>query len=204
MNQRMKTKFFILPLATVLLFFNLSALAQAAEPELSEQGALQAESGFGATSRSGKVEKAEHIIEVLNVVNSNQINAANEALQRSRNPAVRSFAAKMRAEHSANQQRMNVIAQRLLGLRPAPSTLSNLLQRRGRIELNQLASSSPQRFDSAYMQAMIRDHRNTLSIIDNILLPKAKRPMLVQHLRSTRSAVEDHLHLAEQIASGLK
>lgn len=200
----MKPKFLIFPLATVLFVYNVSTLAQTAVPEsqVSQQANMQSDTDFNAAGRSAKIEKSEHILEILNVVSNNAINAANEALQRSRNPAVRNYATNIKAEHSTNLRRRNAIAQRL-GIVPAPSPLSTFLQRSGRIELNQLASTSPRRFDADYIQAMIKDNKNTLSVIDNVLLPKAKKPILAMHLQATRNTVENHLNTAEQIAGKL-
>ncbi len=199
----MKTKLLILPLATLLATYHVSTLAQT--PVFGSdfsQTSMQSGADFSAAGGISKVEKQENILEILNVVNSNEINIANEALQRSTNPAVKNYAANIKAEHLTSLRRTNAIAQRL-GINPTPSPLSTFLQRRGRMELNQLTSASARRFDANYIQAMIKDNQNTLKIFDNVLLPKAKKPILIMHLRNSRNTIENQLQLAEQIAKGL-
>src|SRR5262245_12043961 len=93
--------------------------------------------------------KNGQILEALTIINTNEINAAKEALARSSNPDVKNFAQAMMNDHSKNLAAVKSLSQKT-NIQPVSSEKTDLLQKQGQTELNKLKAVSDHDFDATY------------------------------------------------------
>lgn len=146
--------------------------------------------------------KEGQVVEILNSINTNEINAAKLALKKTSNPGVKAFAHTMDADHSLNLVATKKLAGQL-NLVPEASAKSTSIQAKGKAGLQKLESLSGKEFDTAYAKAMVHGHEKALKIIDTKLLPNAKNPQLTNFLKVTRATVTHHLQMAEALQKKL-
>lgn len=177
-------------LCAFLSVFSVSTLAQA-----TDQNAAAA----SQSQLSPKAQKAiSAILEALIVVNTSEIDAAKLAQQKSTNADVKSFAEAMDKEHSQNLQDTKDLGAKL-NVTPAATDKTNKLKERADAQLKRLEALNGKNFDVAYADAMVKDHEAALKLIDDKLLPNAKNPVVVDHLKATREAVAKHLQMAQEL-----
>ncbi len=142
------------------------------------------------------------IIKILSTANNGEIMQANAALPKLKMAQVRQYAQMMIREHSANEQKGQALATRLM-LTPQTSEISKLLQRDSDKIVDKLNRSSSD-IDKDYMKSQVEVHRKVLMVIDKKLIPNAKNSDLKNMLVQTRTAVATHLKMAEQMVSMMK
>ena len=142
------------------------------------------------------------IINILRVINTNEINAGNEALKRTTNPAVRNFAQTMVTDHSENLRKVKTFSQKM-NMLPLSSKKSTYLQNKGQEELQTLSTVSSATFDKTYIDAMVKGHEAALTVINKKLLPDVTNPQLKVLLTATAAKVSAHLTMAQAIQSQL-
>jgi putative membrane protein len=135
-------------------------------------------------------------------VDNNEIAAANLAIQKSSNPAVKDYANMMLKEHNDNLQNVTAIAKDLnVQIQDDKNTLA--LKDKGLKELNTLDGLKDVTFDKAYIKAMVDGHAKVLKAIDK-LSKKATNPKVKAFLADTRTHVVKHLDAAKKVEGGLK
>ena len=139
------------------------------------------------------------ILGSLIVLNKNEIAAANLAVTKSTNPAVRNFAELMHKEHNQNLQDTENLSHKI-GVMPKKGEVAIMLEKKGHRELASLNRLHNKSFDAVYMADMIKDHTNALNLLDKCI-KEAANPMVRQHLIATRAHVAMHLNRAKQIQS---
>lgn len=175
-----------------------SASAMAAMSSTSTQNATSSTTANAAAEQgSGK------LIKMLEVINTNEINISNVALQRSSNAQVKDFARTMVNTHTQNLQAFENLS-RKLDINPVSTSKSETLASRGQKEVKALNAVDNDKFDTSYINAMVKGHQAALKLIDNKLLPNATNPQVKALLTSTRATVAEHLQMAQQIQSQLK
>ena len=138
------------------------------------------------------------ILGALNIINSNEIKAADLALNRTSNPAVRRFAETMRTDHARSFQETKALVEQS-NIRITRSPKLDSLDRKGKEDFKKLESTSGKSFDREYVRLMVKGHREALRIIDNDLLPKATNPKVTAYLKTIRRVVNQHLQMAESL-----
>ncbi len=142
------------------------------------------------------------VIGAVEVLNKNEIAAANVAEAKSTNPAVKKYASAMIQQHTQNlQQTENLSAQ--LGLTPANGPVANMLKSNGKRELAQFNRLNSTNIDRPYMTAMVKDHAAALKLLDTKLMHQAANPALKQQLEMTRAHVAQHLQMAQDTLAQL-
>jgi putative membrane protein len=135
---------------------------------------------------------------IADLVNSSEIEQAQLAQTRSKNPEVLRFAAMMISHHGQARQQ-----QAALGVSSVASPMLLSLSEQGRQTLATLKSKEGQDFDRAYLQAQVEQHQKALDMMDRQLLPSAEKSELRAQLQKMRPVVEQHLTAARQALQSL-
>jgi putative membrane protein len=128
---------------------------------------------------------------VTDFVNSGEIQQAQLAQSKSKDPHVLSFASTMISHHSEARRQ-----QAQLGMSPTGSSVLQRLSADGQRTLATLRDKSGKEFDLAYLQGQVEAHQKVLETLDRQLLPNAKNAQFRSQLQNMRSTVQQHLQLA--------
>ncbi len=175
----------LLPLALTLVFTSAlhaqnPAPAPAAAPDLSDP----------------------EVAHVAVTANSIDIDAAKFAQTRTRNAAVRQFAATMITDHSAVNAQAAALATKL-GVTPADNAISQSLESGAKQARTTLESLHGAAFDRAYLDREVVYHQAVLDAIDKVLVPTTENAELRKLLVDVRPAVATHLEHAKQLRAQL-
>jgi putative membrane protein len=144
---------------------------------------------------------AGNMAAVVRTYNVDEVRAANLALSKSKNPAVRAYAERMIHDHSAAEQQLNTVMAQL-GTQPTPNTASQQDQARDNAAIASLQSKSGADFDRSYMDIMIAGHRALIQDLDT-MIPGAREEAMKSYLTSLRTVAASHLQQAQQVRSSL-
>jgi putative membrane protein len=142
------------------------------------------------------------VAHVAVTANSIDIDLARFAQTRSRNAAVRQFAATMITDHSAVNAQAGALAGRL-GVTPADNRVSQSLLAGAAVARASLESLRGALFDRAYMDREIAYHQAVLDAIDGLLVPTTSNAELKKLLVDVRPAIAAHLAHAKQLRGEL-
>ncbi|MBX3022876.1 MAG: DUF4142 domain-containing protein [Bdellovibrionales bacterium] len=153
-------------------------------------------SGAQTVQSSPQTLDDNQIIGVLQVIDRGEVESATHALRKANHTSVKELAKHIRDDHRALEGQSTNEMQ----LRPAPSPIAESLQKDARKRLTALKRSSNKDFDRAYIQDQIGTHTATLQMIDQQLLPQAKKEVVREHLKTARAKIEGHLATAQRAA----
>jgi putative membrane protein len=136
------------------------------------------------------------IMGLLAAANNSEIEAANVALEKATNAQVRDFAQRMKTDHSAMMQQGQQLTQQLNVTPVVPRDDDDLVE--DHKDHMQTLSDAGDDFDKEYMDAQIKDHENTLDVIDDAL-NSTQNPQVRQLLEQARPKIQQHLDLAKQV-----
>ncbi|WP_371180889.1 DUF4142 domain-containing protein [Xanthomonas sacchari] len=158
--------------------------------------AAQTSTGMqGAQGARASALNEKQALGVLSAINTSEINAGNLALQKQVKGPVRDYAMQMVKEHSDNNAK---IAPWGPDAKAAPAQQQ---MQKAKAEAGKLQALDGDRFEQAYVMAMVKDHQAALQMLDSTLIPAAKTPDVAAHLRTTRTHVAEHLAKAQQLQS---
>ncbi|MDY4295010.1 MULTISPECIES: DUF4142 domain-containing protein [Xanthomonas] len=158
--------------------------------------AAQTSTGMqGAQGARASALDEKQALGVLSAINTSEINAGNLALQKQVKGPVRDYAMLMVKEHSDNNAK---IAPWGPDAKAAPAQQQ---MQKAKAEAGKLQAMDGDRFEQAYVMAMVKDHQAALQMLDSTLIPAAKTPDVAAHLRTTRTHVAEHLAKAQQLQS---
>lgn len=132
------------------------------------------------------VTDSEEFIRMATSSNLLEIESSRLALQQSHDPEVRRFATQMIRDHSQASRRMAAVVRRA-GLPAAPTELSS----RHQAMLDQLAASTPDGFDSAYVALQARAHEEAIALFSSYA-QSGDDPRLVGFARRTLPTLQRH------------
>lgn len=133
---------------------------------------------------------------LLAAINDHEIAAARQAKEKKVDGEVLRFAEMMETEHGANQEKTQALG-------PSADGPDIAMQKeKGKAELDALGAKSGDAYEQAYVEAMVKGHKEALDAIDGKMLPRATREDVRQHLTQTRKAVATHLEHARKLAGG--
>jgi len=133
------------------------------------------------------------IAAITEAVNSAEIAQAKIAQIKSKDAAVKTFAAMMITHHEEAKQK-----QAKLKLKTEESGISTALQADAGATLNALKDSDKD-FDKTYIASQIKGHQKVLDTINDKLLPDVKDEQLKAYLKAIKPTVEQHLARAKQL-----
>lgn len=142
------------------------------------------------------------IIAMFLMVNDIDISYAKLALARSENPEVKAYARRMITDHAQVIAAVRDIVARE-EIYPAENRLSRDMRDESAWTRDSLAALTGRAFDSAYVVRQVSYHRQTLSMIDDVLLPRARDGELLRAISTMRPAIAAHLAHAQQLEATL-
>lgn len=134
---------------------------------------------------------------ILIAINEHEIMASMEAQRRRVSPQVLAFATKLHQQHGQNLARTMELAQKIK-ISPTENESVSLLREKGARELATLVPLTGEQFEKAYLDAMVKDHQQALTVIDGLRIG-GKSDELQTHLTETRAHVAAHLDEATKL-----
>jgi putative membrane protein len=131
------------------------------------------------------------------------IAAAKQALAKSHNAAVRSFANEMVRDHQAVNVKALALVKKL-HVTPEDNPTSDSLSKGAAAELKKLASLKDGAFDKAYVDNEVGFHKTVNGALKDTLIPSAKNGELKSLLQTGLTLFQEHQKHAEQLAAKLK
>jgi putative membrane protein len=130
------------------------------------------------------------------------IAAAEQALKKTRNPAVKSFAETMVRDHKAvNDQALALVKK--LGVTPEENPTSTVLSEQAKATLAKLDALSGAEYDRAYVANEVAYHSTVNGALRDTLIPSASTAELKTLLQAGLKLFGEHQHHAETLAADL-
>ena len=124
------------------------------------------------------------------------IEAAKQALQKTKNPQVLAFAQQMVGDHtSVNNQALALVKK--LNVTPEDNPTSQTLTKQADVTRNKLSSLDGAAFDKAYVDNEVSYHKTVNTALSGTLIPDAQNPELKAVLQSGLTLFEAHQKHAE-------
>lgn len=141
------------------------------------------------------------VLAYLDAVNTNEIVAAMAADKEKLSPQVAEYARKMHMEHGKNLVSTLEIGEKI-GVTPVKTPAVEQLRAKGTGELATLVPLDGNEFGKAYITAQVKQHGETLKMIDGQLMKSAQSDAVKAHLKQTREHVAMHLEQAKKLQDG--
>jgi putative membrane protein len=131
------------------------------------------------------------------------IAAGKQALARSRNREVRSFAQQMVRDHAAVNAKALALVKKL-HVTPENNPTSAGLQKDASATLRRLSRFRGSAYDRAYIDNEVAYHKTVNGALESTLIPSAKNDQLKSLLQTGLGLFREHQAHAEQVAKDLK
>jgi putative membrane protein len=131
------------------------------------------------------------------------IDAAKQALAKSKNKEVRAFAQDMERDHSAVNKKALALVKKLK-VTPEDNDTSKALVKQAKDKRAELAKLSGAAFDKAYMDNEVAYHKTVNGALEKTLIPSASNPELKSLLETGLKIFQGHEQHAEEVAAKLK
>ena len=130
------------------------------------------------------------------------VEAAKQALDKSKNKEVRAFADNMVRDHAAvNKQALDLVKK--LKVTPEDNDTSRALTKGAAAKHNELAQLSGAAFDKAYVANEVAYHKTVNGALETLLIPSASNAELKSLLQTGLKIFQGHQQHAEHIATEL-
>ncbi len=143
-----------------------------------------------------------NITAMLLAANSTDVSYAKLVPPRTLSPAVRDYATRMITDHSAVTTALNDLVERTK-IKPQENATSLSFRDESTANRELLRPLEGRQFDSTYLATEISYHTQVITMLDNVLIPKARDAQLRQILVSVRPAVAAHLAHAQRLQGAL-
>jgi putative membrane protein len=131
------------------------------------------------------------------------IEAAKQALSKSKNKEVRSFAQDMVRDHTAvNKQALALVKK--LNVKPEDNDTSRALTKQAAAKRAELAKLKGSAFDKAYVDNEVAYHKQVNGALETLLIPSASNAELKSLLETGLKIFQGHEQHAEHLAATLK
>jgi putative membrane protein len=131
------------------------------------------------------------------------VEAAKQALAKSKNKEVRDFAQDMVRDHeTVNEQALALVKK--LNVTPEDNDTSKTLTKAAATERAKLAKLDGAAFDKAYIENEVAYHKEVNAALQNVLIPSASNAELKSLLETGLKIFQGHEQHAEQVAAELK
>jgi putative membrane protein len=131
------------------------------------------------------------------------ITAAKQALAKTHNKAVRSFAQQMVRDHKAVNDKALALVKKL-HVTPQDNPTSQSLSKGAKDELAKLSKLRGPAYDRAYIDNEVAYHKTVNGALETTLIPNAKNGQLKSLLETGLTLFKEHQAHAEQVAKELK
>ncbi|HEX6783090.1 MAG TPA: DUF4142 domain-containing protein [Sphingomicrobium sp.] len=131
------------------------------------------------------------------------IAAGKQALAKSHNKAIRSFAEEMVRDHGAVNDKALALVKKL-HVTPEPNPTSAALTKQANATLARLSHLKGSAFDRAYIDNEVAYHKTVNGALESTLIPNARNGELKALLETGLTLFREHQAHAEQVAKELK
>ena len=138
------------------------------------------------------------VLSLLIAVNTNEIVAAMEVANKKVSPEIQELATMMHKEHGKNSGDTMDLAKKL-DIIPSDTEKTDELRKKGAAELAGLLAMDDEAFGGAYVDAMVKGHKEVLALIDKELMKSAENDSVKKHLAATREVISMHLEHAKGV-----
>lgn len=166
--------------------------AASANPDAMNPGGI-----LPADAPAGAMTEADALGVVI-AVNEHEIAAAEQARGKKIGAPVREYADMMHKEHTTNLEQARAL-EGSSGVTAGTGADVATLRAQKEAARNQMADLEGDAYERAYIDAMVRDHQEVLTMLDQRLIPAAQNAAIRQHLQTTRDAVARHLERAREL-----
>jgi len=157
----------------------------------------------GALAQGGAKPTDPQIAHIAYTADQLDIEAAKQALEKSKNKDVRAFAEDMVRDHAAvNKQALDLVKK--LKVTPENNDTSKALTKQAADKRAELAKLSGAAFDKAYITNEVAYHKTVNSALESTLIPSASNGELKNLLQTGLKIFQGHEQHAEHVASELK
>lgn len=139
---------------------------------------------------------------VVLTANLGEVQEAQLAQSKSTNTAVLNFANMMITDHNAATTRLQQILDQQ-NIMTADSSQRQSLSSMANTTYNTLFTQTGATFDKSYAMSQVMAHQTVLNLFDQVLIPSAQNAALKAELQTERTAVANHLTMAQQLFSAL-
>jgi putative membrane protein len=134
----------------------------------------------------------------VSAVNDHEIKAAALAIEKGVDGDVKDYAQMMDKEHSTNQEQVGQVSKKA-GIAPTETDKVAAMKKTKQAERDAMGKLDGAAFESAYVDAMVKDHAEVLAKLDKELIPAASNADVAAHLKATRGHVAMHLEKAQAL-----
>jgi putative membrane protein len=131
------------------------------------------------------------------------IEAAQQALNKSQNKDVREFATDMERDHKAVNDKALALVKKL-NVTPQDNDTSKALSKQAADKRAELAKLNGAAFDKAYIDNEVAYHKTVDNALQNTLIPSSSNPELKDLLATGLKIFQGHQQHAEHVAAELK
>ena len=131
------------------------------------------------------------------------IEAAQQALQKSKNKEVRDFATNMETDHKAVNDKALALVKKL-NVKPEDNDTSKAMTKQAAEKRAELAKLSGAAFDKAYIDNEVAYHKVVNGALEKTLIPSASNGELKDLLTTGLKIFQGHEQHAEHVAADLK
>lgn len=157
----------------------------------------------GASFAQGAKPTDPQIAHIAYTAGQLDIEAAKQALKKSKNKDVRAFAQDMVRDHAAvNKQALALVKK--LKVTPEDNDTSKALTKQAAEKRAELAKLKGAAFDKAYVDNEVAYHKTVNGALENTLIPSASNAELKSLLQTGLKIFQGHEQHAEHVAAGLK
>lgn len=155
---------------------------------------------FAAAADKPTDPQIAHIAYTAGVVD---IEAAKQAVEKSKNPDVVAFANDMLRDHEAvNSQALDLVKK--LGVTPEDNDTSKAIAKAGEDKRAELAKLDGAAFDKAYIDNEVAYHKTVNGALETLLIPSAGNAELKELLETGLKIFQGHQQHAEHVAGMVK
>jgi len=136
------------------------------------------------------------------MANDVDVSFAKVAFTNARDEEVKAFARRMITDHTGIIETIRTLSSEQ-DIPPADDDAGRDLRELSTLQRDTLRALTGRAFDEAYVMMELERHRAILTMIDDVLLPRARSSELRELLASTRPIIAAHIAHAEQLAATL-
>lgn len=134
----------------------------------------------------------DEIVAASDAVNAAQVEQGALARSKAKEPRLREFAEKLKADHERARRDGKSLAARL-AIKPKESPLSSELGADAAGATKTLKNAKRSDFDRLFLESQLAAHQKTLKLLDQKLIPNARNQDVKELLEGLRATVQAHL-----------
>jgi putative membrane protein len=184
---------------------NSKDLQQLQEGQYEEQQPVYVQQPVAQVSAPADQQLSDsEIVHVADVVNNGEVEQAQIAKTKAKNPKVKQFAARMLTDHRKAEQTDAKVVERE-GIIPEESATATEIAGQSTAALEALRTAEPgPNFDRLYIERQVAQHEKVLDLLDKQLIPSAANGKVESELEKTRGMATRHLTQALEIEHSLR